>query len=71
MGEIFDSGLMATDKPRVVVYMDEEIKAALEILASTEDRSVSNYVLQLVKRAVAEAQANGILPKNNDGREGD
>ncbi|HEY9881484.1 MAG TPA: hypothetical protein V6D29_23725 [Leptolyngbyaceae cyanobacterium] len=62
MAVSLDLGAMPTEKPRVVVYMDEQIKADLEKLAARDDRPVSNFVLQLIKREIAEAREKGILP---------
>ena len=55
------SAEMPSDKPRVTLYLDEEIKADLEKLAKLNDRPVSNYVLTLVKQAIAEAKEQGLL----------
>lgn len=52
-------GSMPTEKPRVVVYVDEEIKSAIEKLAALDDRPVSNYVLQLIKQDIAAAKSDG------------
>ena len=52
---------MPTEKPRIVVYVDEDIKAAVEQLAGEDDRPVSNYVLQLIKQDIAAARADGRL----------
>lgn len=56
-----DLGEMPTEKPRIVVYVDEEIKAAVEKLASKDDRPVSNYVLQLIKQDIEAAKTDGRL----------
>ena len=48
-----------SDKPRVVIYLDEEIKAELEKLAASHDRPVSNFVLTLIKEAIAQGKAEG------------
>ena len=54
---------MPTEKLRVVVYVDEEIKAAIEKLADMDDRPVSNYVLQIIKKEIADARSDGRLPE--------
>lgn len=56
-----DLGSMPTEKPRVVVYVDEEVKAVLEKLAALDDRPVSNYVLQLIKQDIMAAKSDGRL----------
>ncbi|MGB3494791.1 MAG: hypothetical protein WBA57_18830 [Elainellaceae cyanobacterium] len=55
------TGLVPTDKPRVTVYLEEDIKTDLEKLAQVHDRPVSNYVLRLIKQAIVEAKEKGIL----------
>lgn len=50
-----------SDKPRITLYIDQGLKEALEILAELADRSVSNYVVQLIKQDVARAQQSGEL----------
>lgn len=41
---------MATDKKRVSVYVNEDLKEKIEKLATLEGRSVSNYIEQLLKK---------------------
>jgi hypothetical protein len=54
--------LMPSIKPRLTVYFDdEELKRDFEALAKLQDRSGSNFLLQLIKREVAEARNSGIL----------
>lgn len=55
------SAEMPSDKPRVTLYLDEEIKADLEKLAKLNDRPVSNFVLTLIKQAISEAKEQGLL----------
>ncbi|MEM9216416.1 MAG: CopG family transcriptional regulator [Cyanobacteria bacterium P01_F01_bin.150] len=50
-----------SDKPRVTVYLDEEVKSDLEKLAEFNDRPVSNFVLRLIKDAIAEAKRKGSI----------
>ncbi|MBD2054791.1 ribbon-helix-helix protein, CopG family [Oculatella sp. FACHB-28] len=52
---------MPSDKPRVTVYIDEEIKNDLEKLAKASDRPISNLVLVLIKEAIAKAKSEGII----------
>lgn len=52
---------MPSDKPRVTVYLDEELKDDLENLARAKDRPVSNFVLVLIKEAITKAKADGII----------
>ena len=49
---------MATNKSRVSFVIPEETKKELERIAELEGRSVSNYVLYVVKKAIAEAKNN-------------
>ncbi|NEP17571.1 MAG: ribbon-helix-helix protein, CopG family [Leptolyngbya sp. SIO4C1] len=56
---------MPSDKPRITLYIDQELKDALEVLAERDDRSVSNYVIQLIKLDVARARAAGELPPDD------
>jgi predicted transcriptional regulator len=55
------TGSVPTEKPRVTVYMDNEVKADLEKLADAYDRPVSNYVLRLIKQAITEAKEKGVI----------
>ena len=50
---------MPSEKPRITVYLEEQIKADLERLAIFNDRSASSFVKVLIKRAIFEAQKNG------------
>ena len=50
---------MPSEKPRITVYLEEQIKADLERLAIFNDRSASSYIKVLIKRAIAEAKKNG------------
>ena len=49
---------MATNKSRVSFVIPEETKKELERVAELEGRSVSNYVLYVVKKAISEARNN-------------
>lgn len=52
---------MATNKPRVVVYLDNDLKVALEELAIKRNRSISNLLQTLAKEEIRQAQASGEL----------
>ena len=49
---------MATNKSRVSFVIPEKTKKELEKIAELDGRSVSNYVLNVVKKAIAEAKEN-------------
>jgi hypothetical protein len=54
---------MPSMKPRLTVYFDDDqLKRDFETLAKLEDRSGSNFLLQLIKRSVTEAKTTGTLP---------
>lgn len=52
---------VATNKAKLMVYMEHEIKNDLERLAELHNRSMSNYVETLIMQAVANAKQSGIL----------
>jgi hypothetical protein len=52
---------MATDKAKLMVYMDQPTKDALAKLAATQNRSMSNYVETLIMDAVDDAIENGVI----------
>jgi predicted transcriptional regulator len=52
---------MPSEKPRITVYLDEDLKEELEELARLNDRPVSNFVLTLIKQAITDAKAQGQL----------
>ncbi|MBD2072694.1 ribbon-helix-helix protein, CopG family [Phormidium sp. FACHB-592] len=56
-----DSDLMPSEKPRVTIYLDDETKTDLEKLAKANDRPVSNFVLVLIKEAIAKAKTDGVI----------
>ncbi|HEY9664548.1 MAG TPA: hypothetical protein V6C65_39410 [Allocoleopsis sp.] len=47
--------------PRIAVYLSEELKADLEMLANTERRSVSQMAALLIEESIARAKAEGRL----------
>ncbi len=52
---------MAPNKSRVSFVIPDETKKQLQKIAKLEGRSVSNYVLYVVSKAIAEAKENGSL----------
>lgn len=52
---------MPTNKAKLGVYVDQELKAHVEKLAQLESRSVSNFIEILLKELVANAKAEGKL----------
>ena len=57
----YDSG-MATDKAKLMVYLDPSYKEWLGKLASTQNRSMSNYVETLIIERIDKAIESGELP---------
>ena len=55
---------MATGKAKIMTYCDQGVKAKIEQLAENQNRSVSNFVELLLKKAIAEAERSGELPKD-------
>ena len=53
---------MATEKAKLMVYMDQPTKEGLAKLAATKNRSMSNYVETLIIDAVEAAIASGDIP---------
>lgn len=54
---------VATDKSKLMVYLDPEYKRLLEKLAEHHSRSMSNLVEVLVKQAVDQAVKEGLIEK--------
>lgn len=52
---------MATDKKKVSVYLDEELKIDSDKLAKFEKRSLSNLIEVLLHKAIEEAKHEGRL----------
>lgn len=48
---------MATNKSRVSFVIPDETKKELEKIAKLEGRSVSNYVLYVVQKAISQTKA--------------
>lgn len=57
----YDSG-MATDKAKLMVYLESSYKEWLGKLASTQNRSMSNYVETLIIERIDKAIDSGELP---------
>jgi hypothetical protein len=51
--------------PRIVVYLPEEVKADLELLAKSHYRPVSNMVLSLIQEAIEQAKSEGRIPRDD------
>ena len=43
---------VSSDKTRAIIGLEKDLKAKLEELATNEDRSFSNYVVQVLKEHV-------------------
>lgn len=56
---------MPAKKPRVSFVIPEEIKDDLEKLAQMEERTVSNYLLVLVRQAIQRARQEGKLTEDS------
>lgn len=55
-------------KVTVTLYMEEEDKEALQLLADAEERSLSQMAVLILKRATKQAEAEGkISPKQGKG----
>lgn len=59
---------MATNKSRIVTYVDERIKKALERIAKAENRSVSNLVESWLLQKVHDAIASGVIDEDESDR---
>jgi predicted transcriptional regulator len=55
------TGKVPSKKPRVSVYVNEEIKERLEKLAIKEKRTISNLLYAWIIDKIDEAQNNGHL----------
>jgi len=51
-------------KVTVTLYMDEEDKEALQKLADSQDRSLSQMAVLILKRAIRQAQERGEISSN-------
>lgn len=43
---------VSNDKTRAIISLEKELKAKLDLLAQKDDRSFSNYVVQVLKEHV-------------------
>lgn len=59
---------VATNKARLVSYVEPEIKEKLEKLAEARLRSLSNLIEAVLVDEVAKAEASGELPKKTDNK---
>ena len=69
-GSAYDS-CMATDKAKLMVYLDPGYKEWLGKLAATQNRSMSNYVETLIIETVDKAVQSGELPPLESGGDRD
>jgi len=60
---------VATNKARLVSYVEPEIKEKLEKLAEVRLRSLSNLIEAVLVDEVAKAEASGELPKKANTKE--
>jgi hypothetical protein len=51
--------------PRIAVYLSEEVKASLELLAHAERRSLSQMAALLIEESIARAKQDGRLPPDS------
>jgi hypothetical protein len=52
---------VATDKSKLMVYLDPTYKKGLEQLSEVHSRSMSNFVEVLIKEAVDKALRDGVI----------
>ena len=43
-----------TDKKKIMIYVDEELKKKIEQEAEKENRSMSNYIINIIKEKFKE-----------------
>lgn len=58
------SQTVATDKARLMIYLEPDYKRLLEQLAEVHSRSMSNFVEVLIKEAADKAVKDGIIQKD-------
>ena len=58
---VYDSW-MATNKAKLMVYLEQSYKNGLEKLAELENRSMSNFVETLIQEVVDKARSEGKIP---------
>jgi|GEM_PF-4416012 predicted transcriptional regulator len=54
--------VVTTDKKRISLYVEEDLKAKLEILAKARKRSLSNLIEVLCEEVAAAAEKSGEIP---------
>lgn len=52
---------MPSQKPRLLVIIDSDLKRDFEALCELEDRSMSNKAVNLIRQAVEQAKREGRL----------
>lgn len=57
---------LATDKSKVMAYMDGPVKQELERLAEIRNRSMSNLIETLVLAEIQRARESGELPEQSE-----
>lgn len=57
--------------PRIAVYLSEEVKADLEMLANAERRSLSQMAALLIEESIARAKREGRLQSRDPAGETD
>ena len=53
--------MVVTNKKRITLYIDEDIKAEVEKLAKFHNRSASNFIESLCAEAIRKAKQEGII----------
>lgn len=51
--------VVATDKPKVSVYLEPELKVKAEEAAKKDGRSLSNWIRELIRREVEDEEGDG------------
>lgn len=49
---------LSKDKVRILVNMPRELKEKVELLAKKDNRSVSNFIVNLIEQAIKEENQN-------------
>lgn len=52
--------------PRIAVYLSEELKADLEALANSEQRSLSQMAAMLIQESIQRAKEEGRLKRESN-----
>jgi Ribbon-helix-helix protein len=61
MIEVLNPERMTSQKPRLLVIIDSDLKSEFERLCEIEDRSMSKMVVNLIRQAVNKAKSEGKL----------